>query len=276
MSHPTCENREVQPNWSTGRLLGFDLETTGIDRFDDVPVSFAFVPYDHGGPDGPAVTSFVNPGRPIPPEAAAIHGISNERVRAEGISLFDAAVEIVSRLLEASADGVPVVGANLVYDLTMVEALARRELGVGLLEQGFSAPVIDVLVIDKTFAKWRKGQRKLEVLAGLYDVELTGAHDAVADATASVEVAIAQASRYSTSAGRDQAAKWVKDLDLSALDPRALHELQVDWHHRWAVDFSDYLVRNGKKAFTPDEYQWPVATPEDLVDGGVSGYRDRD
>ena len=30
-------------NWVTGEVLGFDFETTGVDRFHDVPVSFALV-----------------------------------------------------------------------------------------------------------------------------------------------------------------------------------------------------------------------------------------
>ena len=30
-------------NWAMGEVLGFDFETTGVDRFNDVPVSFALV-----------------------------------------------------------------------------------------------------------------------------------------------------------------------------------------------------------------------------------------
>ena len=36
-------------SWSNGVLLGFDLETTGVDPQTDVPVSYAFVRY---GPSG--------------------------------------------------------------------------------------------------------------------------------------------------------------------------------------------------------------------------------
>ena len=30
-------------NWAMGEVLGFDFETTGVDRFNDVPVSYALV-----------------------------------------------------------------------------------------------------------------------------------------------------------------------------------------------------------------------------------------
>jgi DNA polymerase-3 subunit epsilon len=246
------------------------LETTGTDRYRDVPVSFAFIPYEGGRPSAPAITSIVNPGRPIPEGAVAVHGISNERAEAEGISLFDAAIEIVTQLLEASATATPIVGANLVYDLSMVEALARRELGVGLLEQGFNAPVVDVLVLDKTFAKWRKGPRKLEVLSELYGVTLTGAHDAAADATASVEVALAQAERYATREGRDKAAKYAQNVDLSSLPIAELHQRQVEWHRLWAEDFSEWLAKSGKRPLSADELLWPIATEDDIPSGGSS------
>ena len=35
-------------DWFTGEVLGFDFETTGIDRFDDVPVSYALVTVQGG------------------------------------------------------------------------------------------------------------------------------------------------------------------------------------------------------------------------------------
>ena len=45
-----------------GEVLGFDLETTGIDRFNDVPVSYALVQVV----DGVVVRSWSGPHRPGP------------------------------------------------------------------------------------------------------------------------------------------------------------------------------------------------------------------
>ena len=59
--------------WPTGEVLGLDFETTGIDRFNDVPVSYALVSVV----EGVVVRSWsglIDPGRDIPPEATAVHG----------------------------------------------------------------------------------------------------------------------------------------------------------------------------------------------------------
>lgn len=67
-------------NWSVGEVLGFDFETTGVDRFNDVPVSYALVRVVAG--DLVSTSSgLVDPGREIPAEAMEVHGISTERAR---------------------------------------------------------------------------------------------------------------------------------------------------------------------------------------------------
>jgi DNA polymerase-3 subunit epsilon len=68
--------------WRDGPLLGFDLETTGIDTKRDVPVQVALV-WTEADRVVTADTWLVNPGRDIPDEAIAIHGISSERARLE-------------------------------------------------------------------------------------------------------------------------------------------------------------------------------------------------
>jgi len=241
--------------WRNGPLLGFDLETTGVDRFNDVPVSSAFVRFD-GGEVTKVDSTIVNPGRPIPHGAIDVHGITDEQA-AEGEALDVAIAGIVEVLLAASRDLVPVVGSNLAYDLTMVDVTAKREIGMGLVEAGFTGPVIDVLVIDKTYAKWRKGKRTLDLLCEHNGVVLDGAHDASVDAIAAVQVAIAQPATYR--AAKD---KWSKkDLpDLDKVSPQTLHDLQIVWHHDWAVDFSGWRVGKGMEALAPDELLWPVAT----------------
>ena len=72
--------------WPTGELLGLDFETTGVDRFNDVPVSYALVSVV----EGIVIRSWsglIDPGRDIPPGATAVHGISTERARDEGMPL---------------------------------------------------------------------------------------------------------------------------------------------------------------------------------------------
>lgn len=86
--------------WATGEVLGLDFETTGIDRFNDVPVSYALVSVDHGI----VVRSWsgvIDPGREIPVEATAVHGISTEQARDEGMPLREA-ISLVSDAVAAS------------------------------------------------------------------------------------------------------------------------------------------------------------------------------
>jgi DNA polymerase III epsilon subunit-like protein len=58
----------------------FDLETTGLDVNNDRIVSLAAIKLQ---PDGSrqSFELLLNPGRPIPLEASAVHGISDDEVR---------------------------------------------------------------------------------------------------------------------------------------------------------------------------------------------------
>ena len=235
-------------HWAEGKLLGFDLETTGTDSSEDVPVSYAFLYYD-GGKLTNAVTGLINPGRVIPDGAIAVHGITNERVRAEGIDLEDAITEIMEVLLTASNAGVPVVGMNVSYDLRMIEACSQRMLGMlgmSLVDTGWVGPVLDILVIDRHFDKYRKGGRKLIDLLGHYGVgEDENLHDAQHDVEATVAVLLKQVSKYA-------------ELRLMGLD--ALYAAQQRWHREWAENFSQYLVSKGKGALSASEMAWPMET----------------
>jgi DNA polymerase-3 subunit epsilon len=258
MSHPTCDNGVVTIPWQFGPLLGFDLETTGIDRYNDVPVSYALVEFN-GGKRVSGASRIVNPGRPIPEGAMAVHGITDERAQAEGQPLDEAIAEIVAALVAATRDEIPIVGSNLPYDLSMVEACAKRLLGFGLVEAGFNAPVIDVLVIDKTYAKYRKGKKKLDALCEVYGITIEGAHDAAVDATASVEVALAQVAMYADA--KNHRGEGNLPL-LDQLSVRELHGLQQQWHRTWAEGFTKFLSEKNLKPLSPDEFVWPLSTPD--------------
>ena len=258
MSHPTCEDVHVTTPWQFGPLLGFDLETTGIDRYNDVPVSYALVEFNNGKRISGA-SRIVNPGRPIPAEAMAVHGITDERAQAEGQPLDEAIAEIVAALVAATRDEIPIVGSNLPYDLSMVEACAKRLLGFSLVDAGFNAPVIDVLVLDKTYAKFRKGKKKLDVLCEVYGITIEGAHDAAVDATAAVEVALAQVALYAD-VKNHRGEGTLPPLDQ--LSVRELHSLQQQWHRTWAENFTKFLSEKNLTPLSPDEFVWPLSTPE--------------
>jgi DNA polymerase-3 subunit epsilon len=229
--------------WAMGEVIGFDFETTGVDRFNDVPVSFALVRVVKG--ELVSTTSgLVNPGREIPAGATQVHGITTERARDEGTPLRDALELISDAVVSASGRGVPLVGMKLDYDLTILDTQSRRLCGRGLLERGWRGPVLDAVVLDRHHDRYRKGSRTLSALCAHYGVQIENAHDAAADAIASVHVVIAQAACFK---------------ELGETDPRALHEAQVAWHREWAEGYDDWRLGRGMAPMDRRDFIWPVA-----------------
>ncbi len=232
--------------WHHKELLGFDLETTGVDRFNDVPVSFALVTME-GGEVVSRVAGLVDPGRPIPAGATAVHGIDDDRVRAEGRPLGASILLLADALADASIRGVPVVGMKLDYDLTIVDAQCRRLDGRGLTARGFASPVLDALVLDRHLDRYRKGRRTLGELCAHYGVTIDNAHDATADAVASMGVLTAIAERYEEVAG---------------MTPAELHQAQIGWHQEWATSYDGWRRGRGMPPLDPRDFAWPFADEE--------------
>ncbi|MER6923464.1 exonuclease domain-containing protein, partial [Streptomyces spiralis] len=69
--------------WHRELLIGFDLETTGTDPREARIVTAAVIEVREGEPVGHREW-LADPGVEIPPDAVAVHGISNERAAAEG------------------------------------------------------------------------------------------------------------------------------------------------------------------------------------------------
>src|SRR5580692_2004642 len=201
MSHPAVMLDGVR-DWTQGEVLGLDFETTGVDRFTDVPVSYALVSVV----DGIAVRSWsglIDPGREIPPDATAVHGITTERARTDGMPLDSAIALVTDAVLTAGRRGVPLVGMKLDYDLTILDVLGIRYCGRGLVARGWRGPVLDAGVLDRHFDGDRHGRRTLGDLCAHYGVELEGAHDAWADAVASDRVLFALTDRCGELRGAD-------------------------------------------------------------------------
>jgi DNA polymerase-3 subunit epsilon len=135
-----------------GEVLGFDFETTGVDRFNDVPVSYALVTL-MAGERVATSAGLIDPGRAIPSGATEVHGISTERARAEGMPLNEAMEMIAAAVVSASVRGVPLVGMKLDYDLTILDTQSRTLCGRGLPERGWCGPVLDAVAsVEVIFA----------------------------------------------------------------------------------------------------------------------------
>jgi DNA polymerase-3 subunit epsilon len=234
-------------NWSMGEVLGFDFETTGVDRFSDVPVSFALVSVVAGDPVS-TQCGLVDPGREIPTEATGVHGISTAQAQAEGMPLRDAIELVTEAVVSAASRGIPLVGMKLDYDLTILDAQSRGLCGSGLVERGWGGPVLDAVVLDRHLDRYRKGRRTLGALCAHYGVDIGHAHDAASDAVASARVLFALAARFK---------------ELGEADPYALHEAQIAWHREWAEGYDAWRSGQGITPMDRRDFVWPVA-PEAL------------
>jgi DNA polymerase-3 subunit epsilon len=154
-------------NWSNGEVLGFDFETTGVDRFNDVPVSYALVTL-LGGARVSTRAGLVNPGRTIPAGATEVHGITTDRACAEGMPLADAIDLVTEAVVTASRRDVPLVGMKLDYDLTILDTQSRRLGRGGLVDRGWCGPVLDAVVLDRHHDQYRQGSRTLGNLCAHY------------------------------------------------------------------------------------------------------------
>ncbi|WP_442923501.1 3'-5' exonuclease [Microbacterium sp. KUDC0406] len=234
-SHGT---RTASPRWLT-RVGVFDLETTGVDVEADRIVTAHVGVLDARGREIAARSWLADPGIPIPEGATAVHGIGTDHARAHGRPPAEVVEQITRALRSLFAQGVPVVAYNASYDFSLLAHECGRH---GIEPLDHPGPVIDPLVIDKAYDRYRPGKRTLEVVAAHYAVPLDGAHEASADAIAAGRVAQALAREFALP---DTAGE--------------LHTRQVGWARAQAASLTEYFVRIGR--LDPEETldgTWPV------------------
>ncbi|MFI8436459.1 3'-5' exonuclease [Streptomyces sp. NPDC079020] len=231
-------------HWFEGPLAAFDTETTGVDVEEDRIVSAALVVQDTAGGRCRVTRWLVNPGVPVPAGATEIHGLTDDHLQHNGRWPAPVVEEIARALAEQCATGRPLVVMNAPFDLTLLDRELRRHRAsslAGYLENS-SLCVVDPRVLDRHLDRYRKGRRTLTDLCELYGVALEGAHDAAADATASLELVRAVGRRFS---GR-----------LERLTPAELHTLQAVWHAAQARGLQAWFARSGvPEAVDP---AWPL------------------
>ncbi len=168
----------------TKPIIFFDLETTGVDFQNDRIVEISYVklfPND----TREERTILVNPERPIPAEATAVHHITDADVADKQT------FKQIARELARTFTGCDIAGFNHVkFDLPL---LMEEFLRAGVTDfDPMRGRLIDVQTI---FHKME--QRTLSAAYRFYcGKELDGAHRADADTLATVEVLEAQLDRY--------------------------------------------------------------------------------
>lgn len=222
------------PHWIT-RVGVFDLETTGIDVENDRVVTAHVGVLNADGREIAARDWLADPGIPIPEGATAVHGVTTEHARRLGRPAGEVVAEVTAALRSLLSQGVPVVAYNAAYDFSLLAHEAHRH-GITPLEN--PSPIIDPLVIDKAYDRYRPGKRTLQVVAALYAVQLEDAHEAAADAVAAGRVAQALARQFVLPDTLDE-----------------LHTRQIGWARSQAASLTEYFIRIGR------------LDPEDRLDG---------
>jgi DNA polymerase III epsilon subunit-like protein len=121
-------------------------------------------------------------------EAAAIHGLTQERLLAEGVPVAEA-LEAYNAVLDGRA---PLVGYNVSYDLKVMRGELRRAGLPDKFETTKSIdcmrPLVSVCKIPKVTGKGFKFPKLAEAYLHLTGKTLEGAHGAVADARAAAKI----------------------------------------------------------------------------------------
>ena len=176
-------------------LVFFDLETTGVDPFSDRIVQIGAIRIDTDG-SRTEHEWLVNPGMPIPAGAAAVHGITDDKVK-DAPGLGDLAQELSDLFSNVDLGG---------YNAKMfdIPLLASEFARIGLELDTETINVVDAMQVFRI-----KEPRTLTAAYKKYcGKELVDAHDAMADIRASLEVLEGQMNTYD---------------DLPS-DPAAFHE----------------------------------------------------
>ncbi|MEU1309435.1 exonuclease domain-containing protein [Streptomyces cinnamoneus] len=232
--------------WHTGRLAGFDLETTGTNPETARVVTACIVQVGDRLPTQSATWLSDVDGEEIPAEAAAIHGITTEHARRKGTDLRQVVDGVLAALTQVVLSGIPVVAMNARYDLTLLDREARRYGMTPLTDRvGEGLRVIDPYVIDKQVDRCREGSRKLIDLCAHYHVQLGNAHSADADALAACRVAWRIAQR---------------EPEIGAASLAVLHGKQKEWAAEQAASLADHFARTpGKEHLAAGvRSEWPL------------------
>lgn len=214
----------------------WDVESTGIDVFEDRIVQFFGATADAEGNLIDTHEIFINPGVPVPEEAAAVHGFTDEFLAENGAEPAEALFEI--RRLFAQYRSLTQIAFNMNYDLSIIDTEMKRHgvsdnFGSWFAQNG---KLVDGLVIDRHKDKYRKGKRNLETQAKHYGVPFDpdAAHNALYDTEVTAKVTVKILERFGTPTTAEQA----------------------QWREEWRQGFEDYLRRSDPDATV--ERGWPL------------------
>lgn len=186
-------------------LAFFDLETTGLNIASDRIVEISIVKIMPNG-DKEVKTKLLNPTIPISKESSDIHGINDEDVKDKATFIE------VAKELDAFIAGCDLAGYN------------SNRFDIPLLAEEFLRANIDFDVASRNLVDvqniFHKMEQRTLVAAYKYycDKDLTDAHSAEADTTATYEILEAQIEKYENIKGDtdflSEFSQMTKNVDL--------------------------------------------------------------
>lgn len=236
--------------WRAERIALLDVETTGLDPLVDRVVEVALIILDGVGSVIEEVDWLVNPGRPIPPEATAIHKITDEDVAGEG-TWQEVGCELGAQL---EMHEVTICAAyNRRFDRAMIGAEYLRTAATLPMPRWLyaEAPWIDPLVWARVaYPNARgKGKMKLEAVAERLGVPQGPAHSAWGDV-----ITLGHVLKSLASLGNSRGPLMPIDLD-ELLARQAMHAAAQD------LDYREYRLRKLLEAPRPEPATDPPRAP---------------
>ncbi|HKY51034.1 MAG TPA: 3'-5' exonuclease [Candidatus Limnocylindria bacterium] len=150
-------------------FVAFDLETTGMDPRLDRVVALGAVRFTYEGEMSATYDELVHPGRRIPPQAVAVHGIDDESVRGR-----PALEDVLPRFRAFVGEAVPVTYMGA-FDLAFLRGPLRRA------RQPALERVLDTAVLASRLLA-PLPELSLEALCARLRLSADGRHTAVGDA----------------------------------------------------------------------------------------------
>ena len=183
---PTFSNITAKGKYN--EFVVFDTETTGLAPSKERIIELAAIRFVDGSPTE-IFETYINPGKPIPPEATAINHITDEMV---------ADAPTISQILpafEAFVGRSPLVAHNLAFDLkfmyysgsNLMESPRKYFDTLQVAQKMLKKPKYKY---DEEFGTWEKDydsaydvyDHKLETLADYYNITCPDQHRAASDA----------------------------------------------------------------------------------------------
>ena len=165
--------------------------------------------------------------------------------RTQGRPIREVLEELAASLASHMGHGYPVIAFNGSFDFTLLEEELRRHKLPTLSERlGLSepAPIIDPLVLDRHFDRYRKGKKQLSLMASAYGVPVSeNAHTAEYDVVMTLDVLAAIAHKFP---------------DCAAQGCTQIHAFQKEAHAAWAENFENFLRSRGRE--THIDRRWPM------------------